>query len=91
MTGVGISGRNPDRQMAFLLRELARTNNAYRVARPTAPPPTGLTQPTTLPVHSGTGNVRVGDWTLSQDPETGDLIATNTDGTTATVARKGGT
>jgi hypothetical protein len=88
VSGVSIAGRHPARQMVFLLRELGRTNNAYRVARPTALP-TGA--PAALAPTDNDTTVRIGDWTLHQDADTGDLVATNsTDGTTAIVARRGG-
>jgi len=88
MIADSINGRGQGDQMRFLLRELTRVNNAYHVARPDNPPPAplalrALAAPTT-------DTVQIGDWTLAQDPETGDLVATNADGTTAIVARKGG-
>lgn len=81
------SGRNPETAMRDLLRRLERANTASKPARPTQPPTTVLAARSAAP-----SELLVGDWVLSQHPDTGDLIATNAlTGTSATVAYKGGT
>lgn len=89
MIGDSINGRSQNDQMRFLLRDLSRVNTGYHVARPNNPPPDPMAF--RAEVRSPAADaVQIGDWTLTQDPDSGDLIATNADGTTATVARKGG-
>lgn len=76
-------GRATDTALRDLLRRLERDANAYSPARPSAPPPAMLAAAPAPQV------VQVGDWTLSQDPDSGDLVATHNDGTTRTVASRG--
>lgn len=79
----GTAGRSDATAMRDLLRRLERDANAARPARPTALPAM-LTAQATAPRTSVGPN-----WTLAEDPDTGDLIASHTDGTTVVLARKG--
>lgn len=82
--------------MRDLLRYLER-RTIIPPARPTAPPlaPLGAASAgaelggPARPLTAEPAPVRVGDWTLTQDPLSGDLVATHVDGTTTTVATKG--
>jgi hypothetical protein len=78
------AGRNPATALRDLLRSLDREATAAHPARPSAPPALLLARAAPAPVT-------VGDWVLSQDPDTGDLVATHgITGATATVALNGG-
>ncbi len=84
--------RSPNTAMRDLLRQIDRSANTSKVARPTAPPPGGgalLAFAAAPPPEPST--VAVGDWLLTQDPATGDLLAVHSDGTTRTIATKGDT
>jgi hypothetical protein len=84
----GPSSRCPETAMRDLLRYYERSIFASKPARPNNPPSAFARQSSATHEPEFTG--RIGDWELSQDPETGDLIATNSlDGSIAVVARKG--
>jgi hypothetical protein len=82
--------RSPATAMRDLLRQLER-QKIRPPARPTHLPPAGFA---TFAALSSTETdepapVVVGAWTLTEDPVSGDLVATNQDGTTRTIATKG--
>lgn len=76
--------RSPETAMRDLLRRLDRAANSYAPARPTAPPGLLMMAAQPTPVE-----VMVGQWRLHQDPETGDLMATDPDGSVHILIRKG--
>lgn len=84
------AGRSTDTALRDLLRRLDRQINASHPVRPSATSETTtLSTFTTDTALDGT-TVTVGDWVLSQDAETGDLVATDsTTGAATVVARKG--
>lgn len=90
----GPASRSPQTAMRDLLRRLEREATRSRPMRPN-PPMGGAMALAALPSADTTAaatTVAVGDWLLSQDDDTGDLIATNTQtGSSTTVARRGGT
>lgn len=81
--------RSPATAMRDLLRSLER-QTIKPPARPTHPPATvaALTAPSATET-AAPAVVQVGAWTLAEDPDSGDLVATNADGTTRTLATKG--
>lgn len=79
------AARSSDTAMRDLLRRLERSVIGSHPARPSAPPPPALT------LAAPATTVQIGNWALTQDPATGDLIATHTEtGTSTTVARRDG-
>ncbi len=84
------SSRDPQTAMRDLLRSFDRELHKSTPTRPTKPPPPKppagalLRVATTTPVSR---TVRIGGWLLSEDPATGDLIATHDNGTTGTLLR----
>ena len=82
------TARNPATSMRDLLRQLER----QKIKPPARPNP-----PTTLATFSALSSpetdepaaVAVGSWVLSEDPDSGDLVATNADGVTKTLATRG--
>lgn len=82
------AARSPDTALRDLLRRLERNTVGSKPARPSAPP-TARQEPSQGPATASP--VRVGDWELTEDPDTGDLIATHAHtGATRIVARKAG-
>jgi hypothetical protein len=82
--------RSPATAMRDLLRQLER-QKIRPPARPTQLPPSGFARLAALTSTESveTASVVVGAWTLTEDPVSGDLVATNEDGTTRTIATKG--
>lgn len=88
MIGDSTTGRGTATAMRDLLRGLDRSVNGSHPARPNHPPAGGfsLARAISAPVPAV---VTIGAWTLSEDPDSGDLIATHSQtGATTTVARK---
>lgn len=77
------SSRSEGTAMRDLLRRLERQANRYSPARPTEPPAM-FTLMAPAPA-----TVSVGGWLLHEDPDTGDLMATDPDGATHTLLTKG--
>lgn len=75
------NARSTDTAMRDLLRHLERQT----VTPPMRPRPWPEEPAEAI---SGSG-IRIGAWVLTEEPETGDLVATNDDGTQRTVATKG--
>lgn len=85
-TAAGSSGT----ALRDLLRHLDRNATGSHPARPTTPPPSGFARMALAAPVEQTA-LSVGDWTFTQDPDTGDLIVTNSEtGAATTVARKAG-
>jgi hypothetical protein len=82
--------RSPATAMRDLLRQLER-QKTRPPARPTQLPPAAMATfvALTSTETAETAPVVVGAWTLAEDPVSGDLVATNADGTTRTIATKG--
>lgn len=82
--------RSPATAMRDLLRQLER-QKIRPPARPTQPPPAAMATFAALrsTETAESAPVVVGAWTLTEDPVSGDLVATNADGTTRTIATKG--
>lgn len=82
--------RSPATAMRDLLRQLER-QSIKPPARPTHAPSVAMASFAALASTetADTAPVVVGAWTLSEDPVSGDLVATNADGTTRTIATKG--
>jgi hypothetical protein len=83
----GPTARSTATAMRDLLRYLER-QSVTPPARPTAPPPAPLAAPARS-LAAEPVLVRVGDWTLTQDSLSGDLVAEHADGTRRTIAVKG--
>lgn len=83
--------RSPATAMRDLLRQLER-QQVKPPARPTEPPPAGPAFAALRSTETAEpAPLVVGAWTLTEDPISGDLVATNADGTTRTIATKGAT
>jgi hypothetical protein len=81
--------RSPATAMRDLLRQLER-QKIRPPARPTQLPAGVSTFAALTSTESAeTTSVVVGAWTLTEDAASGDLVATNADGTTRTIATKG--
>lgn len=82
--------RSPATAMRDLLRRIDRAANKYSPARPTAPPAAPFMLAAAPAPAPAPAAVVVGQWRLHQDPETGDLMATDPDGIVHVLLRKGG-
>lgn len=83
--------RSPATAMRDLLRQLER-QKIKPPARPTQLPAAPAAAPFPALMSTETAepaSVAVGAWTLAEDPVSGDLVATNEDGTTRTIASRG--